>query len=392
MQLEEIKPLDKKYIASSYGRSDILLEEGAGCTVSGGGKTYLDMSSGIGVNSLGFCDAKWADAVSAQAHTLQHTSNLFYTQPCVSLAQKLCERTGMKKVFFGNSGAEANEGAIKAARKYSFDKYKREDRCNIVSLVNSFHGRTIATLSATGQDVFHKNFFPFLEGFKFAEAGDFSALENSADDTVCAVMLELIQGEGGVIAQKQEYIDSVARLCAEKDILLIVDEVQTGAGRTGTFLCCRQYGIKPDIVTMAKGLGGGLPIGAVLLGDKVQDTFMPGDHGSTFGGNPIACAGANVVMDTLTDDFLKTVNEKSEKLRSGLIKLPHVKSISGLGLMVGIEFDASVQAKQVLDAAAEKGLICLTAKTKLRLLPPLVITDEEIEKALSVLKSVLEVM
>ncbi|NCC08232.1 MAG: aspartate aminotransferase family protein [Clostridia bacterium] len=392
MQLEEIKQLDKKYISQSYGRSDVLLEEGKGCCVSGGGKSYLDMSSGIGVNCLGFCGEKWADAVSAQAHKLQHTSNLFYTQPCVLLAQKLCERTGMNKAFFGNSGAEANEGAIKAARKYSFDKYNRTDRYNIISLQNSFHGRTIATLSATGQDVFHKNFFPFVEGFKFVEAGDFEALKNAADDTVCAVIMELIQGEGGVIAQNQQYVDSVVKLCAEKDILLIIDEVQTGVGRTGKFLCCEHYGITPDIVTLAKGVGGGLPIGVVLLGDKVQNTFTPGDHASTFGGNPVVCAGANVVMDTLTDGFLSGVKAKSDKLRAGLMKLPHVTGVSGLGLMVGVEFDDKIAAKQVLAAAADKGLICLTAKTKLRLLPPLVITDEEIDKALSILKSVLEVM
>ena len=296
----------------------------------------------------------------------------------------------MSKVFFGNSGAEANEGAIKAARKYSVDHY-RKDRTTVITLVNSFHGRTIATLTATGQEVFHNYFGPFNEGFLYAPAGDIEALEELVDRTTCAVMLELIQGEGGVMALDPDYVQAVRKLCDEKDLVLIVDEVQTGVGRTGTFLCCEHYNLKPDVVTLAKGLGGGLPIGAVLMNEKVAAGMGPGTHGSTFGGNPVVCAGANVVVDRMDQSFLANVNERAVQLRAGIAKLPHVKSISGIGLMVGIEF-YDVAAADVLAACREKGLLVLTAKTRLRLLPPPTLTAHDVDMALEVLAEVLGAM
>ena len=340
---------------------------------------------------MGYCDLTWAEAVSEQAHKLQHTSNLYYTAPCGKLAKKLCKRTGMDKVFFGNSGAEANEGAIKMARKYSYDHYGK-GRDGIITLVNSFHGRTIATLTATGQENFHQFFGPFNEGFQYVKAGDIHALAELVDRHTCAVMLELVQGEGGVMALDPEYVQAVRALCDEKDLVLIVDEVQTGVGRTGTFLCCEHYGLKPDIVTLAKGLGGGLPIGAVLMNEKVAAGMGPGSHGSTFGGNPVVCAGANVVLDKLDDAFLANVNERAVQLRTGLAKLPRVKSITGIGLMVGIEFLEGIQAADVLAACREKGLLVLTAKTRLRLLPPLTLTAHDVDLALEILGSVLTEM
>ena len=293
----------------------------------------------------------------------------------------------MSKVFFGNSGAEANEGAIKAARKYSVDHY-RKDRTTVITLVNSFHGRTIATLTATGQEVFHNYFGPFNEGFLYAPAGDIEALEELVDRNTCAVMLELIQGEGGVMALDPDYVQAVRKLCDEKDLVLIVDEVQTGVGRTGTFLCCEHYNLKPDVVTLAKGLGGGLPIGAVLMNEKVAEGMGPGTHGSTFGGNPVVCAGANVVVDRMDQSFLANVNERAVQLRAGIAKLPHVKSISGIGLMVGIEF-YDLKAADVLAACREAGLLVLTAKTRLRLLPPLTLSEHDVDMALEILSDVL---
>ena len=297
----------------------------------------------------------------------------------------------MSKVFFGNSGAEANEGAIKAARKYSFDHYGK-GRDTIITLVNSFHGRTIATLTATGQEVFHNYFGPFNEGFQYVPAGDIEALTELVDRHTCAVMMELVQGEGGVVALDPEYVQAVRKLCDEKDLILIVDEVQTGVGRTGTFLCCEHYGLKPDIVTLAKGLGGGLPIGAVLLNEKTAEGMGPSSHGSTFGGNPVVCAGANVVVDRMDASFLVHVNDRAVQLRTGLAKLPRVKSISGIGLMVGIEFLEGIKAADVLAACREKGLLVLTAKTRLRLLPPLTLTEHDVEMALDILGKVLEEM
>ena len=391
MTFEEIKQGEETYIMHTYGRFPIALDHGKGATLwDTDGKKYIDLTSGIGVNSLGYCDLDWAEAVSEQAHKLQHSSNLYYTAPCGKLAKKLCKRTGMSKVFFGNSGAEANEGAIKAARKYSVDHYGK-DRTTVITLVNSFHGRTIATLTATGQEVFHNYFGPFNEGFLYAPAGDMEALQELVDRNTCAVMLELIQGEGGVMALDPDYVQAVRALCDEKDLVLIVDEVQTGVGRTGTFLCCEHYNLKPDIVTLAKGLGGGLPIGAVLMNEKVAEGMGPGTHGSTFGGNPVVCAGANVVVDRLDQSFLAQVSERAVQLRTGLAKLPHVKNISGIGLMVGIEF-FDVQAADVLAACREKGLLVLTAKTRLRLLPPLTVSEHEVDMALEVLAEVLGTM
>ena len=369
MDSEKVIKRDNEYVLHTYNRNPIALEKGHGLYAEGPeGQKYLDFTSGIGVNSLGYCDLTWAEAVSEQAHKLQHTSNLYYTAPCGKLAKKLCKRTGMSKVFFGNSGAEANEGAIKAARKYSFDHYGK-GRNVVITLVNSFHGRTIATLTATGQEVFHNYFGPFNEGFVYTTAGDIEGLRELVDRHTCAIMLELIQGEGGVMALDPEYVQAVRALCDEKDLVLIVDEVQTGVGRTGTFLCCEHYNLKPDIVTLAKGLGGGLPIGAVLLNEKTAEGMGPGSHGSTFGGNPVVCAGANVVVDRMDTSFLANVNDRAVQLRAGIAKLPHVKSISGIGLMVGIEF-YDVAAADVLAACREKGLLVLTAKTRLRLLPP----------------------
>ena len=307
MDSEKVIKRDNEYVLHTYNRNPVVLEKGHGLYAEGPeGQKYLDFTSGIGVNSLGYCDLAWAEAVSQQAHKLQHTSNLYYTAPCGKLAKKLCKRTGMSKVFFGNSGAEANEGAIKAARKYSVDHYDK-DRYNVITLVNSFHGRTLATLTATGQEVFHNYFGPFNEGFQYVPAGDIEALQELVDRHTCAVMMELIQGEGGVMALDPDYVQAVRALCDEKDLVLIVDEVQTGVGRTGTFLCCEHYNLKPDIVTLAKGLGGGLPIGAVLMNEKVAEGMGPGTHGSTFGGNPVVCAGAKSILDLgLTLEYLET--------------------------------------------------------------------------------------
>ena len=389
MNSEKVIARDNDYVLHTYNRNPMVIEKGHGLHAYGPeGQNYLDFTSGIGVNSLGYCDLNWAEAVSKQAHKLQHTSNLYYTAPCGKLAKKLCRRTGMSKVFFGNSGAEANEGAIKAARKYSFDHYG-EGRDQIITLVNSFHGRTIATLTATGQDTFHHYFGPFNEGFVYTPAGDVEALTKLVNKSTCAIMLELVQGEGGVVPLDQEYVRAVRALCDEKDLVLIVDEVQTGVGRTGTFLACEQFNLRPDIVTLAKGLGGGLPIGAVLMNAKVAEGMGPGSHGSTFGGNPVVCAGANVVMDRLDESFLAGVREHAAQLRAGLQKLPHVKEVTGLGLMLGIQFEDGISAADVLAACRERGLLVLTAKTRLRLLPPLVVTAHDIERALTILDEVL---
>ena len=390
MDSEKVIARDNNYVLHTYNRNPIVIEKGHGLHAYGPeGQNYLDFTSGIGVNSLGYCDLNWAEAVSKQAHKMQHTSNLYYTAPCGKLAKKLCRRTGMSKVFFGNSGAEANEGAIKAARKYSFDHYG-EGRDQIITLVNSFHGRTLATLTATGQDTFHHYFGPFNEGFVYTPAGDVEALTGLVDKHTCAVMLELVQGEGGVVALDQEFVQAVRALCDEKDLILIVDEVQTGVGRTGTFLACEQFNLRPDIVTLAKGLGGGLPIGAVLVNAKVAEGMGPGSHGSTFGGNPVVCAGALAVMNELTDDLLAKDRALAETLRAGLKTLPHVTEVSGLGLMVGIALEEGVSAAAVRTACEQEGLLVLTAKTRLRLLPPLILTQEDVDKALAILRTVLE--
>ena len=392
MDSEKVIKRDNEYVLHTYNRNPVVLEKGHGLYAEGPeGQKYLDFTSGIGVNSLGYCDMTWAEAVSGQAHKLQHTSNLYYTAPCGKLAKKLCKRTGMSKVFFGNSGAEANEGAIKAARKYSVDHYGK-DRTTVITLVNSFHGRTIATLTATGQEVFHNYFGPFNEGFVYTTAGDIEGLRELVDRHTCAIMLELIQGEGGVMALDPEYVQAVRALCDEKDLVLIVDEVQTGVGRTGTFLCCEHYNLKPDIVTLAKGLGGGLPIGAVLLNEKTAEGMGPGSHGSTFGGNPVVCAGGCAVLDAMDDAFMRNVNARAAQLREGLASLPHVASVSGMGLMVGIAFADDVKAADVRAACERKGLLVLTAKTRLRLLPPLILSEADVAKALAILDDVLSSM
>lgn len=387
-----IKEKDAAYVAHTYARFNLVAAQGKNATCKDeDGKEYIDFSSGIGVNSLGYCCDAWADAVSHQAHNLQHVSNLYYSKPMTDVAETLCERTFAQRVFFGNSGAEANEGMIKVARKYSNDKYG-PGRCNIISLQNSFHGRTIATLSATGQDAFHQHFGPFLEGFRFAPAGDMVSLEALADDSVCAIMMELIQGEGGVVPLEREYVQAVAELCRRRDILLMIDEVQTGVGRTGKFLCCEHYGIIPDVVSLAKGLGGGLPIGAVLLGEKCKDVFGPGDHGTTFGANPIACAGAKVVLERVDDALMEQVRSKGEFLSRNICKLPHVISVEGMGLMLGITLEEGLDSKTLAAACLENGLIILTAKQKLRILAPLTISHEEISTGLERLEKVLRAL
>ena len=389
MNFKQIKERDQQYILPTYKRYDACIEKGRGAVCSGSdGRRYLDFTSGIGVNSLGFADPDWVKAVSEQAEKLAHISNLYYTLPDGELAQRLCEYTGYSRAFFGNSGAEANEGAIKTARKYSFDKYG-EGRSTIVTLVNSFHGRTVTTLAATGQEVFHQYFGPFTSGFRYAAANDMASVAGAADDSVCAVMLEFIQGEGGVIPLEESFVKELFAFCKERDILIIADEVQTGVGRTGKFLAAEHFGVRADITTLAKGLGGGLPIGAVLVNEKLKDVMGPSSHGSTFGGNPIVCAGANAVMKKVADDrFLREVSAKGDKLRSCLLCCGNVASVTGLGMMLGIELKSGTSA-EVAKACLEKGLLVLTAKEKVRLLPPLTITDQELSDGLRILWEVL---
>ena len=380
--------LDSRYVAQTYRRFPVEIVSGKGATAYDvNGKKYIDMGSGIATNTFGYADDEWVAAVTAQLNSFSHTSNLYYTSPCARLAEMLCERTGMCRVFFGNSGAEANEGAIKTARKYSFDKYG-EGRAKIVTLRNSFHGRTITTLAATGQDVFHTTFMPFTEGFCHVPANDTEAMLSAMTPDVCAVMLELVQGEGGVNALDKNYVSAVAAACIERDILLIADEVQTGNGRTGTLYAFEQFGIKPDIVSTAKGLGGGLPIGAVILGEKVKGTLSAGSHGSTFGGNPACAAGALNVISRLDEAFLSSVREKSEYIFTRLASMKGVISVSGLGLMIGIK--AEKPTPEIISEGIARGVLFLSAKDKLRLLPPLNITYPEIDEALAVLAEILK--
>lgn len=373
----------------SYGRYDLVLDSGSGRqAVDENGKEYIDFGSGIGTNSLGYCNENWVRAICDQAHKIQHTSNYYYTKVQADFAKALCETAGYTDMFFGNSGAEANECAIKIARKYSFDKYGK-GRSNIITLVNSFHGRTLCTLSATGQDVFHNYFFPFVEGFVNVEANNIEDLRAKLDDTVCAVMFEYIQGEGGVMALQQDFVDEIYRLCAEKDVLTIADEVQTGVGRTGKFLAGDNFGKKADLTTLAKGLAGGVPIGVCLSGEKCANVLTAGTHGSTFGGNPISCAGGLAVLETVNKPgFLDEVARKGAYIREKLLTPPEVASVSGMGLMIGIELK-NKKAGDVVKAALDKGLLLLTAKTKIRLLPPLTITYEEIDKGLEILLGLL---
>ena len=384
-----ISATDKQYVANTYGRFPVAIKEGKGALCKDfDGKEYIDFSSGIGVNSLGFCDEGWVCAVTKQLTTLQHISNLYYTEPCVNTAKLLCEKTGMKKVFFSNSGAESNEGAIKCARKYSFIKYG-EGRSKVITLVNSFHGRTVTTLAATGQDVFHKYFFPFTEGFEYVEANNIEALRNALDGSVCAVMMELIQGEGGVMPLDKDYVKQVRALCDEKDIVMIVDEVQTGVGRTGKLFCFQNYDVMPDVVSVAKGIGGGLPLGCVMFSEKTENVLVAGDHATTFGGNPVATAGAEYILRTMNDDFLCEVAKKGEYMREKILAMPHVVGIDGLGLMMGIRLDESIISSDVVKKGIVNGVLLLTAKAKVRLLPPLNITCDEIDRGLEALRKAL---
>lgn len=382
------KELDNEYIAHTYGRFDVVLRDGKGSTLyDENGKKYIDFGSGIGVTAFGIGDEEWKNAVEEQLDKLQHVSNLYYTAPCAELAKLLCEKSGMKKVFFANSGAEANEGAIKFARKYSFDKYG-EGRSTIITLENSFHGRTITTLAATGQDSFHTVFGPFTPGFKYCPANDIDTLNKMATDDVCAILFECVQGEGGINNLDYAFVKAIEKICNDKDILMVVDEVQTGNGRTGKYFAYQNFDVTPDIVSTAKGMAGGLPMGAVLFGEKVKDTATAGSHGSTFGGNPICAAGACSIVSRIDDTFLDEVNRKSEYIKSYLSKVKGVKSISGMGLMLGIETDKN--AKDAANECLEKGLLVLTAKNKIRLLPALNISQAELDEGLKILKEVIE--
>lgn len=380
------KELDHQYVAPTYARFPVEIVSGKGSIVTDDeGKEYIDMGTGIAVNTFGMADEEWIAAVEEQLHAFQHTSNLYYTAPCAKLAQLLCRATGMKKVFFGNSGAEANECAIKAARKYAQTK-KGEDCYTIVTLKNSFHGRTITTLAATGQDVFHSQFTPLTPGFVHADVNDPAGLRALvAEHKVAAIMFEAVQGEGGVLPLPEAFVAEMKAIAEEQDILLIADEVQAGNGRTGAMYGYMNLGITPDIVTTAKGLGGGLPLGACILGDKVEDVFTYSDHGSTFGGNPVACAGAVNILSRLTEEVLAGVRERSKLIFNTLTGAPGIRSVSGMGLMVGIETEKP--AKDVVAACREMGVLVLTAKTKVRLLPALNIPMEELEKALTVIKT-----
>lgn len=391
MKFDSIKEQSGKYVMDTYGRYDVCIVSGknARCT-DADGKEYIDMGSGIGVNALGFSDEGWADAVCKQAHKLQHTSNLYYTEPYIEAAKLLCEATGMDKVFFANSGAEANEGAIKLARKRSFDKYGK-GRGEIITLLNSFHGRTITTLAATGQDVFHNFFFPFTEGFVFAEAGNIEDVKSKIGDKTCGIMIELVQGEGGVMPLPEQFVRDIEALCRAHDLCLIVDEVQTGIGRTGSLFCYQQYGIHPHVVTCAKGIGGGLPLGAVLADVSVSATLGRTHHATTFGGNPVACAGAVYVLGKVSDpSFLAEVKSKSDYLVGKLLSLPGVKDVRGRGLMLGIELEDELSASEIVVECAKRGLLILTAKTVIRLLPPLTIEKQDMDDAVSILQDVLK--
>ena len=391
MTFEEIKALDEQYVMHSYGRFQVAIDHGKGATVwAVDGKEYIDFSAGIGVCSLGYGDPGWVEAVSTQAAKLGHISNLFYTEPYAKVAQKLCDRTGMSNVMFGNSGAEANEAMIKLARKYSFDRYGK-GRGTVITLHNSFHGRTITTLAATGQDKFHNYFFPFTEGFRYADANDLDSVEAVAGHDVCAVMMELVQGEGGVLPLDLEFVQKVAELCAKRDWLLLVDEVQSGMGRTGSLFAFQQYHIQPDVVSFAKGIAGGLPFGGIMANEKCREVFSPGTHGTTFGGNPVAAAAACHVLDRMDDAFLAQVKEKGAYLRQAIeaMELPCLGKTRGLGMMIGIDVVGEQTNSQLAAKLIESGLLILTAGPGLRLLPPLTITQEEMDKGLSIMKAAL---
>ena len=378
---------DKQYVANTYARFPLELISGKGSVViDSNGKEYIDLGSGIAVTSFGIADDTWVGAVTEQLNKLQHCSNLYYTEPCAVLAKMLCERTGMKKVFFSNSGAEANECAIKAARKYAAEK-KGADCYTIVTLENSFHGRTLTTLSATGQEHYHRLFQPLTPGFIHTLSDDIAGLKKLvSENKIAAIMIECVQGEGGVNALSASFVKAIADICQKEDIILIVDEVQTGNGRTGELYSYMNYGITPDIVSTAKGIGGGLPIGACMLGSKAENVLGFGDHGSTFGGNPICCAGAVSILERIDDDLLEDVKKKSRYIRDSLKECKGIKSISGMGLMIGLETEKP--AAQVVDECMKHGVLCLTAKNKVRLLPALNIPFDLLEKAIGVIKQV----
>ena len=392
MTYQELKQEEQQYVMNTYGRFAVALDHGEGAKLwDVEGKRYIDLTSGIGVCSVGYNNPTLIDAITEQAHKLMHVSNLFTTAPMVQTAKTLVEATGMGKVFFSNSGAESNEGAIKLARKYSLDKCGR-GRSKIITLWNSFHGRTVTTLNATGQEKFHNYFFPFTEGFDYAEAGNIEDVKAKADDTTCAIMMELIQGEGGVLPLDAEFVHAVEAFCRERDLLLIIDEVQTGVGRTGSLFCFQQYGIHPDVVTTAKGIAGGLPLGLVMAAKTCCDVLSPGTHATTFGGSPTCCAAANAVLGIVNrPEFLDEVVKKGEYLKNGILALhsDKVQGVRGKGLMLGIIVDAEERAELVAKCM-DKGLLVLTAGTQaIRLLPPLTITYEELDEALSIFKEAL---
>ena len=390
MTSEAIKALTGQYIMNTYGRFPVAIDHGEGATLyDPEGNAYIDFASGIGVTSLGYGDPKWVEAITAQAKKLGHVSNLFYTEPAARLAEILCKRTGESCVFFANGGGEANEGMIKLARKYSFDKYGK-GRATIVTLKNSFHGRTITTLMATGQEVFHNYFFPFTEGFRYAPANDLAALEDQGGD-VCAVMMELIQGEGGVLPLDKTYVQAVAKLCAERDWLLLVDEVQSGVGRTGSLFAFQQYGVLPDVVSFAKGIAGGLPMSGIMANEKCRNVLGPGMHATTFGANPVCAAAGLAVQEALSDEFLQQVQEKGAYLREQIeaLNLPCFGQTRGLGLMVGITVQEGWTNKDIAARLIENGLLVLTAGPGMRLLPPLAITKEEMDQGVATMKKTL---
>ncbi len=381
------KERDSLYVAHTYGRFPLEIVSGKGSVVKDeNGKEYIDLGTGIAVNAFGICDDIWVKAVTEQLARCQHTSNLYYSEPCTKLAQLLCEKTGMKKVFFSNSGAEANECAIKGARKYAQDK-KGKDYYTIITLVNSFHGRTITTLAATGQETFHKEFTPLTEGFVYAQSNNIEDLKEKVNNNkVAAIMFEVVQGEGGVLPLERDFVEAMVQIAMEQDILLIADEVQTGNGRTGMLYGYMNFGFTPDIVSTAKGLGAGLPIGATMFNEKTENVYSPGLHGSTFGGNPVCCAGAISVVERMDKEFLESVREKSDYIFTALNGAKGVKSVSGMGLMIGIETEKD--AKQVISECMEKGVLVISAKTKVRLLPALNIPMRQLEKAIEIIKEV----
>lgn len=390
MTSQQLMQQDAEHVMQTYGRFPLAIDHGEGATLySPEGKAYIDFTSGIGVNALGYGNQKWLDAVTAQAATLQHVSNLYYSAPYIRLAEVLTGRTGMQRAFFANGGGEANEGMIKLCRKYSYDKYGM-GRSTIITLHDSFHGRTVTTLAATGQDVFHQYFFPFTEGFAYADANRLDSIQALDDGSVCAVMLELVQGEGGVLPLDYDFVQQLKALCEEKDWLLAVDEVQTGVGRTGSLFCFQQYDILPDVMSFAKGIGGGLPLAGILAGEKTAQVLTPGTHATTFGGNPVCCAGALSVLEQLDDALLASVKEKGSYLREAIAAMPGVQEVRGMGMMLGVGLTEGLVAGELVNKLLEAGLLCLTAgHNTIRLLPPLTISQEEMDQGLRIMAQVL---